>query len=91
MSSGSVDIRAQPDVALVDDVIRIEANGLGSFQPVTIAALLSEDDKIFVSHAFYYSDATGRVDCNSMPSLGGSFDGERIKNGLPLSPEEYPG
>ena len=66
-------LTATPSVSLVDDVVHLTATELHPGQAVTIAALLTEHDKAFLSYAHYTADESGKVDLGRAPSVGGTY------------------
>lgn len=70
-----VQINVTPSSALVDDFINIFIKGLDPWKSVTLAAVLVEDENVFVSHAFYVSHGDGTLDLNTSASHGGSYNG----------------
>ncbi|XP_023483836.2 peroxisomal succinyl-coenzyme A thioesterase isoform X1 [Equus caballus] len=61
---------------LWDEPVRIAVRGLAPGQPVTLrASLRDEKGALFRAHARYRADATGQLDLERAPALGGSFAG----------------
>nr|XP_023483843.1 LOW QUALITY PROTEIN: acyl-coenzyme A thioesterase 4 [Equus caballus] len=61
---------------LWDEPVRIAVRGLAPGQPVTLrASLRDEKGALFRAHARYRADATGLLDLERAPALGGSFAG----------------
>ncbi|XP_070653942.1 peroxisomal succinyl-coenzyme A thioesterase-like isoform X2 [Bos indicus] len=59
-----------------DEPVRIAVRGLAPGQPVTLrASLRDEKGALFRAHARYCADATGLLDLERAPALGGSFAG----------------
>uniref|UniRef100_A0A3Q2HX96 Acyl-CoA thioester hydrolase/bile acid-CoA amino acid N-acetyltransferase domain-containing protein n=1 Tax=Equus caballus TaxID=9796 RepID=A0A3Q2HX96_HORSE len=61
---------------LWDEPVRIAVRGLAPGQPVTLrASLRDEKGALFRAHARYRAEATGQLDLERAPALGGSFAG----------------
>uniref|UniRef100_A0A8C6EC29 Acyl-coenzyme A thioesterase 4 n=1 Tax=Moschus moschiferus TaxID=68415 RepID=A0A8C6EC29_MOSMO len=59
-----------------DEPVRIAVRGLAPGQPVTLrASLRDEKGALFRAHARYCADASGLLDLERTPALGGSFAG----------------
>ncbi|XP_073475615.1 acyl-coenzyme A amino acid N-acyltransferase 1-like [Aquarana catesbeiana] len=71
-----IGLTVTPEVALVDESIKIQAWGLPPQELITLRAWL-EDEKgeIFHSRAFYRTDDDGNVDLECTPATGGDFHG----------------
>jgi len=69
-------LTASPSVCLHDVHSRLLLEELRPNTPVTLRAeLTNEKGKLFCSTAHYTVDSTGCVDVDTLPSLGGSYEG----------------
>jgi dienelactone hydrolase len=64
-----------PQHGLVDDVISVHVTGLPPHCDVTLAAVLDESGKVFVSYAHYVADWRGTVNVDTDGSNGGTYTG----------------
>ena len=62
----------------MDDPITIQVGDLGPKQPVTMAAMLEEEDDVFVSCAHYFTDDCGWLDLTTSRAMGGTFNGTHV-------------
>ena len=62
-----------PVVSRMDDPITIQVDDLNPKQPVTMAGMMEEAGDVFVSHAHYFADESGRLDLGASRSIGGIF------------------
>ncbi|KAM9330048.1 acyl-coenzyme A amino acid N-acyltransferase 1-like [Gastrophryne carolinensis] len=71
-----IDLKVSPEVALVDEPVRIQVSGLPPEELITLRAWLKDEkDQIFNSRAFYRSNDNGEVDLEQSPATGGDFYG----------------
>nr|XP_045592604.1 acyl-coenzyme A thioesterase 5-like isoform X2 [Procambarus clarkii] len=92
--TGGAWITATPRVCLHDVPTTLRAGGLPPNAPVTLSALIvDENGKQFCSHAYYTSDAKGGVDVGVAASVGGAYTGvfpEGLLSTLAPAPHEHP-
>ncbi|XP_072272544.1 acyl-coenzyme A amino acid N-acyltransferase 1-like [Pyxicephalus adspersus] len=71
-----IGLSVSPEVALVDEPVRIQAWGLPPQEIITLRAWLKDEKgEIFYSRAFYKTDDVGKIDLESTPATGGDFYG----------------
>ncbi|XP_045592603.2 LOW QUALITY PROTEIN: acyl-coenzyme A thioesterase 1 [Procambarus clarkii] len=92
--TGGAWITATPRVCLHDVPTTLRAGGLPPNAPVTLSALIvDENGKQFVSNAHYVSDALGVVDTGVAEAVSGSYTGvfpAGLLTSLAPAPHEFP-
>ncbi|KAM8960221.1 bile acid-CoA:amino acid N-acyltransferase-like [Pelodytes ibericus] len=71
-----ISLTVTPEIALVDEPVRIQACGLPPQEFITLRAWVKDEKgHIFHSRAFYQSDLDGKVDLDHSEATGGDFQG----------------